>query len=121
MSRIPLALVAVIAVVIGMLTPSFAVRAQGTTRFEYARLAPYADVFRTATLVDQRPSYRACIARTGGWTCRDFKATESTTDALRNAFLQLGNDGWELVSAAQEDRNVVVDGALTYLFKRPVR
>ena len=63
---------------------------EGTTRFDYARLAPYADVFRTATLADQRASYRACIARNGRWTCHDFKATESTTDALRNAFVQLG-------------------------------
>jgi len=126
MSKISLALVAV--VVTAMLTPSLIVRAQGTARFEYARVTPYIE--RTVaetnplnsfiTTVQERVGYRACVAGVNQWACREFKPTESSTDALRIALVQLGNDGWELVSAAPEDGNVNTP-ALTYLFKRQTR
>jgi hypothetical protein len=127
MSKISLALVAVVVVATAMLTPSLIVRAQGTVRFEYARVTPYIE--RTVaetnpsnsfTTVQERVGYRACVAGVNQWACREFKPTESSTDALRIALVQLGNDGWELVSAAPEDGNVNTP-ALTYLFKRQTR
>ena len=126
MSKISLALVAVVAVVTTMLTPSLILRAQGTTRFEYARVTPYIE--RTVAerpnnspwnTVQERIGYRACVAGVKGWACQEFKPTESN-DALRIALVQLGADGWELVSAAPEDGNVNTP-ALTYLFKRQTR
>jgi hypothetical protein len=127
MKKISLAIVAVVAAVTGMLTPSLIVRAQGTTRFEYARVTPYIE--RTVAegpnnspwnTVQERIGYRACVAGVKGWACQEFKPTESSTDALRIALVQLGNEGWELVSAAPEDGNVNTP-ALTYLFKRQTR
>jgi hypothetical protein len=121
MSKISLALVAVVVVAAATLTPSLVVRAQGTTRFEYARVIPYVDTIKGPTSWQQRLGYSACVAGADGWTCRDFKEA-SSADALRTALVQLGNDGWELVSAAQEEQNnILKNGALTYLFKRPLR
>jgi hypothetical protein len=126
MSKISLALVAVVMVVSAFLAPSLVVRAQAITRFEYARVTPYIERMTMEsknspfTSVLERVGYRACVAGVDGWACQDFKPTESPADALRVAFVQLGNQGWELVSAAPEDRNVnTVE--LTYLFKRQKR
>ena len=112
MSKISLAFVAVVLLVVAMFTPPFIVRAQSTTRFEYARVTPYIErtlVPTTTTvgptnLVQERVGYRACIAGGNGWACQEIKPTQSSTDALRSALVQLGNEGWELVSAAQEER-----------------
>lgn len=130
MSKISLALVGVVVVVAATLAPSFVVRAQGTPRFEYARVIPYEERnhvqvpspdLGVTTAVQERVGYRACIARPTDWACREFKPTVTSADALRTALMQLGNEGWELVSAAQEEQNNVLNGALTYLFKRPMR
>ena len=126
MSHVALTFAAVVAVVGAMVTPSLVVRAQGTTRFEYARVTPYNE--RTVAegpnispwkTVQERIGYRACVAGVKGWACQEFKPTESN-DALRIALVQLGTDGWELVSAAPEGGNVNTP-ALTYLFKRQTR
>ncbi len=129
MSRISLVLVAVVVTVVtAMLATSLSVRAQGTTRFEYARVTPYIErtVVETKppssfiTTVQERVGYRACVAGIKEWACREFKPTESSSEALRIALVSLGADGWELVSAAPEDGNVNTS-ALTYLFKRQTR
>jgi len=123
-------LVAVIVAIVGaMVAPSLIVRAQGTTRFEYARLTPYdertvaegPDISMWKT-VKERTGYRACVAGSKGWACQEFKPTESN-DALRIALVQLGTDGWELVSAvsAASEDGTLNTPALTYLFKRQTR
>lgn len=120
MSRISLTLVAVV-VVAALFTPSRAVRAQGATRIDYVRVAPY--VVRTSVApnaVQERYGYRACVAGINDWACRDFQPTQSSIDALRTALVTLGNEGWELVSAVQEDPTRGTFG-LAYLFKRQGR
>src|SRR3954447_10063250 len=102
MTKISLALVTVALVGSAMLTPSLIVRAQGTTRFEYARVSPYSErtpvpnPIRTGPnsklpAVLERTGYRACIAGSTGWACQEFKPTTDTssTDALRAAFVYL--------------------------------
>src|SRR5262245_47692889 len=122
MSKVSFALVAVGVVISAVLTPSLVVRAQGTTRVEYARVTPSTVVF-TAVARDARRStfsYRACVAAVNGWACRDFESRESPTEALRIAFVELANEGWELVSVVEEDKSFNASG-LTYLFKRQRR
>lgn len=124
MSKISLTLVAVVVVLTAMFTPSLIVRAQGTQRFEYVRVSPYIAQSSTANATRQRAAYRACVAQATEWVCREFPPTEPSTDALRNVFVTLGNDGWELVSAVDEYpafANQFGTKGLTYLFKRQVR
>jgi hypothetical protein len=121
MSRISLTLIAVVVVVTALFTPSRTVRAQSGSRIEYVRMTPY--VVRTPVApnaVQERSGYRACVAGVTDWACRDFQPTQSSTDALRTALVTLGNDGWELVSAVEEDPSSGTRG-LTYLFKRQAR
>jgi hypothetical protein len=121
MSKTLLALVAVVVVVSTMFAPSLVVRAQSTARIEYVRVTPYAAYNPvTPNLVLERHGYRACVAGTTEWACRDFQSTESSAEALRTALVTLGNEGWELVSAVEEDSSFRTSG-LTYLFKRQVR
>jgi hypothetical protein len=68
MSRISLALVAVVLVVSAMFRPSLVVRAQSTARIEY-------------------------VAGTTEWACRDFQPMESSAEALRTELVTLGNEG----------------------------
>ena len=106
-------------------TPSLIVRAQGTQRFEYVRVTPYIErIPIAANAIRERFGYRACVAQVNGWACREFSPTEPSTDALRNMFVNLGIDGWELVSAVEEDpsfANQFGTNGLTYLFKRQGR
>jgi hypothetical protein len=119
MSKVSLSLVAVVVVCTAMLAPSLIVRAQGNARFEYARVTPYVErVVVAANSVQERIGYRACVAGVNEWTCQQFKPTETSADALRIALVQLGNDGWELVSTVEEDSSFNARG-LTYMFKRP--
>ena len=122
MSRILLALVAVVVVVTGILTSSFTIRAQSSMRIEYAPVTPNVVQHSTVALDAAQPlfSYRACIARVTEWSCRDFKPSESSSEALRTALVQLGNEGWELVSVVEEDASFNTRGR-TYLFKRQAR
>ena len=122
MSKTSLALVAVVVVVTAMFAPSLIVRAQGTARLEYMRVTPYNVPTPVAPrAVQDRTGYRACIAGSSDWACREFPPAESSTDALRTAFVDLGNDGWELVSAVEEDPNWSGIHGLTYFFKRQIR
>jgi len=125
MSKTSLALVAVVVVLTAMFTPSLIVRAQSAQRFEYVRVTPYvARILVAPNAVQERMGYRACIAQISEWTCREFPPTDPPTDALRNTFVNLGNDGWELVSAVEEFPSIANQfgtNGLTYLFKRQVR
>ena len=126
MSKVGLMAAVIVAVVGTIIAPSLVVRAQGTTRFEYARVTPYIErsvaegpnIPQWKTVLE-RIGYRACVAGVKGWACQEFKPTESN-DALRIALVHLGTDGWELVSAAPEVGNVNTP-ELTYLFKRQTR
>jgi hypothetical protein len=119
MSKSSLALVALVAVVAAMVTPTLTVRAQSPTRFEYARVTPFVTRVPVGTnTVQERWGYRACVASVGQWSCRDFQPAQYAADALRTALVTLGNEGWELVSPVQEDSGF---GNLTYLFKRAAR
>ena len=121
MSKASLALVAVVVVLTATFAPSLIVRAQGSTRFEYIRVTPYAVHIPVGpNAVQDRTGYRACVAGNSEWACREFKPSESSADALRIALVQLGNEGWELVSAVEEDPSFNTRG-LTYLFKRQTR
>ena len=123
MSKISLALVAVVLTV--MVAPSFIVRAQSAQRFEYVRVTPYiARIPVAANAVQERIGYRACAARLSEWVCQEFPPTEPSTEPLRNALVNLGNDGWELVSAVEEYPSFGTQfgaNGLTYLFKRQMR
>jgi hypothetical protein len=70
--------------------------------------------------VEFRSGYRACVAATPNWACRDFEPTESSAAALSTALATLGTEGWELVSALDEDPESSYAKRLMYLFKRPV-
>lgn len=87
-------------------------------RFEYVRVTPYLFVRAEGQGVVERVGYRACVATSTEWTCRQFESTEPSDVALRTALVTLGNEGWELVSAVDETPSEVHRG-LTYLFKRP--
>src|SRR5262245_19910177 len=120
MSRSSLAIVAVLVIATATFMRSPVARAQTGSRLEYVRVTPY--VVRTAVApnaVQERIGYRACVAGVNEWTCREFQPTQSSTDALRTALATLGNEGWELVSAVEEDP--IFNHSLTYLFKRPAR
>jgi len=122
MSKASLALVAVVVVLTATFAPSLIVRAQGSTRFEYIRVTPYAVHIPVGpNAVQDRTGYRACVAGNSEWACREFPPAESSTDALRRAFVNLGNDGWEMVSAVEEDPNWSGIHGLTYFFKRQIR
>ena len=123
MSKISLALVAV--ALTATFASSLSVRAQSAQRFEYVRVTPYmARIPVAANAVQERIGYRACVARISEWVCQEFPPTEPSTEPLRNALVNLGNDGWELVSAVEEypvfGTQFGANG-LTYLFKRQMR
>ena len=114
MMRLSLAVLsAVIAVLFAM---SIVGRAQSAVRFEYGRVTPYTVAQTQGGWVYQHVGYRACVAVTNEWTCREFEPKESSEAALRAMLATLGNEGWELVSVVDEDPNSSL--ALTYLFKR---
>jgi len=118
MPKISLALVAVVVIACAMFAPSRIVRAQSAARFEYARVTPFVVSTVVANRMQQTNGYRACVAGTTEWACRDFKPTEST-DAVRTALATLGSEGWELVSVVDENPPDYNPHGLTYFFKRP--
>jgi hypothetical protein len=118
MRKLSLAVVAAIAVVTALSAPSLIARAQSTARFEYLRVAPYAMTIQTPNVVGSRwAGYRACVAASTEWTCREFEH-KGSLDALPTTLATLGNEGWELVSATVQNDENVDRGGLTYLFKR---
>jgi hypothetical protein len=123
MAKYSLALAAsVIAFAIALFAPALTARAQSGARFEYLRVVEYYTAAPTLPLGRigvGRLAYRACVAASPDWTCRNFEPTENTDDALRMTLFTLGNDGWELVSAV--DDTPERDNGLTYVFKRQQR
>lgn len=118
MRKLSLAAVAVF-VVLGLLfAPSLIARQQTATRFEYLRVAPYGgpEQYKGRTVHSTFLGYRACIAASADWVCRDF--AQGNSDAVRNVFVTLGNEGWELVSVGYDPQGLT---AGTYLFKRPTQ
>jgi hypothetical protein len=122
MSKTLLAAAAILTVIVASLASSLTARAQSAARIEYARVTPY--IVRLpldAHSVQERHGYRACVASMSEWACREFAPTDSSSAALRTTLATLGSEGWELVSAVNEDPTVTSPIGLTYLFKRQVR
>jgi hypothetical protein len=93
------AVVAVTVVIGAMLGSSLVARSQAAARFEYTQLFPYSELDPHAQFrqVWSRVGYRACVAASAEWTCRDFR--ESSVDAgYRTALSTLGREGWELIT-----------------------
>jgi hypothetical protein len=120
MTKLSLSLTGFIVVATAMLAPSLTARTQSANRFEYLRLSSYSARVQALGRVEFRSGYRACDAATPNWTCRDFEPTESSATALSTALATLGTEGWELVSALDEDPESSYAKRLMYLFKRPV-
>jgi hypothetical protein len=120
MSRLSLFLAGLIVVGAAMAAPSLTARAQSANRFEYLRLSSYSARVQAVGRVEFRSGYRACVAATPDWTCQDFEPTESSAAALSTALATLGTEGWELVSALDEDPESSYGRRLMYLFKRRV-
>jgi hypothetical protein len=120
MKRLTLTIAALMAIVTAMLAPSFVARAQSGPRFDYLRVVPYRVVTRTPGHITGRwAGYRACLAGSTEWTCREFEPMDNSDTGLRTTLATLGDEGWELVSAVDERHDVNSDfGGLTYLFKR---
>ena len=117
MAKLSIAVAAVLVAITAMFGPSLTAQ-QSAPRFEYVRVAPY--TYRTpsgASAVLERVGYKACVAASSDWTCRDFQSLEPADAALRTTLNTLGNEGWELVSAVNEEPSQYHTG-LTYLFKR---
>ena len=122
MLKLSLAVVAVVALVTATSALSLSVRAKSATRIEYVRVTPHALETRTSpNSIQFRYGYRACVAAAHEWTCREFQPTESSEAALRTTLATLGNEGWELVAAINEDPNRANPRGLTYLFKRQLQ
>jgi hypothetical protein len=120
MAKLSLAVGVVAAIVLVTFAPSLTARTQNTGRFEYVRMSPVGTRINTsATSIQIRYGYRACVATAAEWTCREFPPTESSDAALRVTLATLGNEGWELVSTVNEE--LESNKPLTYLFKRQVR
>jgi len=116
-SMTKLSLAVVLVAITAMFAPALTAQ-QGGTRFEYLKVTPY--IFRTpqGSGIIEHIGYRACLAASSDWTCREFTSLEPSDAALRAALVTLGDEGWELVSAVDERLHLAHTG-LTYLFKRP--
>ena len=117
MTRLVSALAA--AAILAVVVPSLTAQPQTSSRrWEYLRLT------NTAIANPWRMGYQACQATAAQWACRQFEPQEKrglersfdSEAALREAFVTLGVEGWELVSVlhARDWQNNAV-----YLFKRP--
>ena len=64
--------------------------------------------------------YRACIAATEVWSCREFAdQSDEPNGGPRTMLATLGNEGWDLVSSLDERHETNSDFVgLSYLFKR---
>ena len=115
MKKFSLVLVGATMVCGSLFAPALIARQQTTTRFEYLRVATYGGTVqeRGQTMFVTFLGYRACIAGSADWVCRDF--AQANSDALRSMFVTLGNEGWELVSAPYDAQGLAVG---TFFFKR---
>jgi hypothetical protein len=110
-------LAVVVAGVFASLTmPAATAQDQGRrSSFEYLRITPYT-AHRTIRpgVMTETTQYRACTARSAERDCCSFEA-QTSDESIRTALLAVGNEGWELVSAAIASEH---DRGLTYRFKR---
>ena len=115
MGKASLAVGALVTLVAAIFTLSVVqtTRAQTATRIEYLRATPFSAQLSSGAL---NTAYQACVAGPTEWTCRDFRPTVSSDSALRTMLSTLGNEGWELVSAAGEGEPTW-NKKFTYLFK----
>ena len=120
MRKLSLAVAGLLAL-LALSTPSLIARQPSAARFQYLQVSPYLVQHPTGpNSVVERLAYRACVAGTAEWTCRQFEPStrdpRGTDTALRNTLSTLGSEGWELVSAIDEmpERS----GGATFLFKR---
>lgn len=119
MTKLALFLAGIIVVLAPMLAPSLTARTQAAVRVEYLRLTPYGvNVQQAPGRVQHRSGYRACVASTPDWTCREFAPTESSEAALSTALVTLGSEGWDLVNVVQADPDRSYPLGLMYVFKR---
>ena len=119
MKRLSLIFGALLVVTATLFGPALVAQAPVTTQYEYLRVLPVEMQFATSpTSVRQSTGYRACVAGSSEWTCREFPATASSEAALRTTLATLGTEGWELVSVVDDSDTL---RGLTYLFKRPLR
>lgn len=116
MSKVSLAILPVVALIAAALTSADGLRAQGSSQIEYLRVAPYLTFQQSGRMKYERTAYRGCVATTGPFNCREFGGASDS--ALLGMLATLGSEGWELVSATNEDLD---RSGLTYIFKRPAR
>ncbi len=111
MKNISLSVVALCALMTAAFAPALLARAQGSGGFDYMRLTP------GLAGTTERLGYRACLATTNQWTCREFEGDDYDS-GLRTALTSLGNERWELVSLIDETQNLSRPKGLTYVLKR---
>lgn len=119
MKKSPLVVLVAAVVVAGLFGSSLIARNQSTARFEYTQLTPFSELIPHAKFgqVWSRVGYRACVAASAEWTCRDFKES-SADEGYRTALATLGREGWELITPYHES----ADGMTrTLLFKRQLQ
>jgi hypothetical protein len=121
MARLTLNVVLILAVIAAALAPSVMARVQTQgPRFEYLVVNSFQAPAPGVPYGYRIAGYRACMAASAGWNCREFpSAATDSNDTFGPTLETLGNEGWELVSVippADEDRMRPVSG--TYLFKR---
>ena len=124
MSKISLALVAVVLTAIVRIIAHRSRPKRPTIRVRPKSRRTWRGLPVSANAVQERIGYRACVARISEWVCQEFPPTEPSTEPLRNALVNLGNDGWELVSAVEDYPHFGTQfgaNGLTYLFKRQIR
>lgn len=116
MSRLSLAFLSITAIT-AVLASTDGLGAQSSTSFEYLRVSPYYVSQQSGRMTYQRTAYRGCLATTGLFNCREFGGASDS--ALLAMLATLGAEGWELVSAVDEEDPAL--NGLTYFFKRPSR
>jgi len=115
--------------------PSLVARQQAQTQFEYLEATPI-QVPSTPNGAAAWDGYRACVAASNTWTCREFhnvslefavERSESSITmrpaqqdmSLPKMLSVLGTEGWQMVSAVPARDRSSSEG-FRYLFKRPV-
>jgi hypothetical protein len=124
MRKLSITVAGILLLLVSLSVPSLIARQQSSVQFDYLQLVPYQvqipSGFRAVT---ERSAYRACIAGSAEWACRQFEPSNAdprgVDTALRGALSTLGNEGWELVSAVDESPDR--DGGIVYLFKQQRR
>jgi hypothetical protein len=107
MMKLSLSVVALAALIAAIFAPSLVARGRRVTQFRVRPRHPLRCVAERGQHWYRRLGYRAYLAATDDWTCRDFKPLESSDAALRTALSALGNEGSKLVSVVSEAREPI--------------